>query len=252
MIKQILWKTHKMAFGFLNTYIRKKGQMYDDTKWWDGSFYKGGISDRQTISQKKSVITAKYHYASMELLILKHLRNTGKQLNQANLLDIGSGSGHWIDFYKTLEVASVSGIDVSHTAFQYLTQKYYEDIRVKIHEGKALELIETLNGYYDIVNAVGVMFHIVDDAEWERTILSIANVLKDGGLFIVGGHFGFLDGLNVQINKNGGINKRLRSKSRWTRTLKKTGFRDIKIHRNNAYLWINDTLPENNVLVATK
>jgi hypothetical protein len=109
-----------------------------------------------------------------------------------------------------------------------------------------------LNDEYDIANAVGVMFHIVDDSEWQNTISAIANVLKKGGLLVAGGHFGLLDGLNVQIDKDGGINKRLRSKRRWVRALKEAGFRSIKVYRNNVYLWINDSLPENNILVATK
>jgi len=252
MIKQFLQKRVKIALGFLNTYIRKKGQAYDDTKWWDVSFYTEGISDRQTISQKKSLITSKYHYTSMELQILKHLRNNKIYVKQSNVLDIGSGSGHWIDFYKTIEVGNITGMDVSYSSFKFLAQKYSKDTNVEIHQGRALEVISNLNGDYDIANAVGVMFHIVDDAEWQDTIFSIADVLKNGGLFIIGGHFGFLDGLNVQIDKDGSINKRLRSKRRWVRTLKEAGFRRIEIYRNKAYLWINDSLPENNVLVATK
>ncbi len=95
------------------------------------------------------------------------------------------------------------------------------------------------------------MFHIVDDSEWERTIHAIGNVLTPGGLAIVSGHFGLLDGLNVQIDK-GRTNKRLRSKRRWTRVLRKAGFADIKLYKNNAHLWIKDSIPENNILVATK
>ncbi len=252
MIKQLLLKKAKITFGFLNTYIRKKGQKYDDSKWWDTSFYTEGVSDRQTISLKKNFITAKYHYASMELQILKHLRNKEIHVNQSNLMDIGSGSGHWIDFYKTLEVGSITGMDVSRSSFKYLSQKYSGDASIEIHQGKALEVIANLDNSFDIINAVGVMFHIIDDSEWQNTIFSIANTLKSGGLFIIGGHFGFLDGLNVQIDSDGYINKRLRSKGHWVRTLKQAGFTNIKLYRNNSYLWINDSLPENNVLVATK
>jgi SAM-dependent methyltransferase len=188
----------------------------------------------------------------MELQILKHLRNNEIYVNQSNVLDIGSGSGHWIDFYKTLEAGNVTGMDVSHSSFKHLKQKYSEDTNVAIHRGKALEVICNLNGDYDLVNAVGVMFHIVDDSEWQDTISSVANKLKNNGLFIIGGHFGFSDGLNVQIDKDGNINKRLRSKRHWVNTLKRAGFSNVKVYRNYSYLWIKDTLPENNVLIATK
>jgi len=252
MIKQFFLKRAKIVRGILNTYIRRRGQKYDDTKWWDASFYTEGVSDRQTISQKKSVITAKYHYASMELLILKHLRNNEISVSHANILDIGSGSGHWIDFYKSLEPKMITGMDVALSSFNHLQNKYSEDSSIEIYQGKALEVISKLTGDYDLVNAVGVMFHIVDDSEWQDTIYAIGTIIIKGGVFIVGGHFGFLDGLNVQIDEDGNINKRLRSKRHWVYALKKAGFSDIKIYRNYSYLWIKDTLPENNVLIATK
>lgn len=252
MIKQLLWKKKKLSYGVLNTYILNKGQKYNDTEWWDSSFYTGGISDRQTISQNKSLMTARYHYASMQLLILRHLRNKGTFVGEPEILDVGSGSGQWIDFYDSLDAGSITGMDVSLSSFNYLKNKYSGDHNIKIYHGKALEAINKLTNTYHIVNAIGVMFHIVDDTEWKDTISAIGNILKEGGLFIVGGHFGFLDGLNVQIDKNGNINKRLRSKRRWIHTLRKSGFTKIEIYRNNAYLWINDTLPENNVLIATK
>jgi len=252
MLRQFLRKRARIAAGFFNTYVRKKGRTYDDSKWWDDSFYTEGVSDGNTIEQGKSAITAMYHYASVELQILKHLRNNEVQVNRSGILDIGSGSGHWIDFYKALGAGNVTAVDVSHSSFRHLVQKYSGDESVEIHRGKALEVIGKLQEDYDIVNAIGVMFHIVDDAEWQRTILSISGRLKDGGLLIIGGHFGLLDGLNVQIDRNGGINKRLRSKGRWVSALRSAGFSGIDLYRNNAYLWIRDSLPENNVLVATK
>lgn len=252
MIKQWLWKKKKLSYGFLNTYILNKGQKYDDKEWWDTSFYTDGISDRQTISHNKSLMTARYHYASMQILILRHLRNKGTSVGKPEILDVGSGSGQWIDFYNSLDAGSITGMDVSLSSFSYLKNKYAGNPDIKIFHGKALEVINKLTYEYDIVNAIGVMFHIVDDTEWQDTICSIGNILKEGGFFIIGGHFGFLDGLNVQIDNNGNINKRLRSKRHWKNTLIKAGFTKIEIYRNNAYLWINDTLPENNVLIATK
>ena len=188
----------------------------------------------------------------MELLILKHLRNNEISVNQSIIMDIGSGSGHWIDFYKSLEPNTITGMDIARSSLNHLKNKYSEDSSIEIYQGKALEVISNLNGDYNVVNAVGVMFHIVDDGEWEDTIKAIGKVTKKGGIFVVGGHFGFLDGLNVQIDRDGNINKRLRSKRHWIYTLKKAGFSSVRVYRNYSYLWIKDTLPENNVLIAIK
>ncbi|HEY9035625.1 MAG TPA: hypothetical protein VIM96_02830 [Pseudomonadales bacterium] len=96
------------------------------------------------------------------------------------------------------------------------------------------------------------MFHIVDDSEWEDTIRAVSSSLETGGVFVVGGHFGMVNGVNVQIDKDGAINKRLRSKRHWIKVLRSAGFKDVTVYRNYAYLWVNESLPENNVLIATK
>ena len=160
MIKQYFIKQKKIAKGFFFTYLKTKGQNYNDREWWDKFFYTRGISDRQTLSPTKNSISAKYHYCSVELLILKHFCNQGIVPKGSSVLDIGSGAGHWIDFYKSLGVVRTIGIDVSESSINHLKTKYSTD----------------------------------------------ANA----------------------------------------------GFSDVKFYKNNAYLWINDILPENNILVATK
>ncbi len=252
MIKQFLRKKFKMGIGVLNTYILKKGKNYNDTEWWDASFYTEGVSDRQTLSPKKSIITAKYHYASVEMQILKHLCNNRTLTSQMRVLDIGSGSGYWIDFYKSLESLEIVGIDISISSYKHLIDKYAEAIGITIYQGKAFEIINILDDDYNFVNAIGVMFHIVEDSEWEDTIYAVGNILKKGGFFVISGSFGYINGLNVQIDKKGYISKRFRSKRHWIKVLKKAGFNKIKLYQNNAYLSIKDSIPENNVLIATK
>ncbi len=252
MIKQFLIKQKKIAKGLYFTYLAHRGQNYDEEIFWDTSFYTSGISDRQTISPQKSPISTKYHYASVELLILRTLYNRGIDLNNSVVLDIGSGSGHWIDFYKSLGVKQIIGMDVSKSSIEYLKEKYKNRTDIYFYHGKAVECIDKIDTKVNIVNAIGVMFHIVDDAEWQETIKKISNQLSPNGLLIVGGHFGFINGINVQFDDKNNINKRLRSRAAWKRTLKNAGFSKVEFIKNQAYLHIDDSLPENNILIATK
>lgn len=96
------------------------------------------------------------------------------------------------------------------------------------------------------------MFHIVDDEEWTATLAAVASKLKSGGSFVIGGHFGLFDGVNVQIDPDGHINKRLRSRRHRIRALRALGFSTFRYYRNRAYLWIPDSLPESNILVASR
>ena len=252
MIKQFIRKRGKIAFGLLNTHIRRIGSDYDPGVWWDAAFYTAGVSDQGTIAPQKDLYATKYHYASVEMMILRHLRSSQFLVDQSRILDIGSGSGHWIDFYSSLGAREVVGMDVSTTSCAHLKDKYSTHATVAIRHGKAADVIPGIDGEFDVVNAIGVMFHVVDNREWEQTIHAASAALRKGGIFIIGGHFGYLDGLNVQIDRDGAINKRLRSRWHWKRCLRKAGFREFRLYTNQAYLWIQDSLPENNILIATK
>src|SRR5690606_34184649 len=119
---------------------------------------------------------------------------------------------------------------------------------VDVRHGRARDHLADLQA--DVVNAIGVMFHIVDDREWADTVQAIANALKPGGVIVVGGHFGWLNSVNVQYCSDGTVNKRLRSARRWRQTLTRAGFANIRTLRNNAYLHASSSLPEANLLVA--
>ena len=113
--------------------------------------------------------------------------------------------------------------------------------------GRRLALTNT--GYRRLITII-LMFHIIDDVEWIETINAISKSLRNTGPLVIGGNFGWFDGINVKIDKAGNICKRLRSLRRWKRELKRVGFSKTHLYRNNAYLWINDPLPENSVLIS--
>jgi len=251
ILKQFLRKRAKIWRGIRRTLFQSTSP-YDSGTFWDQEFFSAGISDRQTIAADKSIMTAAYHYASVEGLILRHLINQRISLDGARCCDLGSGSGHWINFYLSLGAARCTGIDVSKKSVEHLREKFAADTRIDIHWGRLLEALPGGGGPFDLVNAIGVMFHIVEDREWMETIMEVGRCTRPGGLFVVGGHFGWLARTNVQFDKAQRVNKRLRGAREWRRALAAAGFENVTIYRNRAYRFVRDSLPENNVLVAHK
>lgn len=186
------------------------------------------------------------------MLILRHLFNESIQTEGISVFDIGSGSGHWIEFWKKLGAAAVTGVDISDASVDYLTSLYSSREGIDIHHGNAVDVLSQLSQRFRIINAIGVMFHIVDDDEWSRTISMVSDHLDAGGLFIVSGHFGWFNKINVQFDKTHHVNKRLRSKRFWIKQLRASNFKTWDVYPNSAYLHIHDTLPENNILIARK
>ena len=251
MVQQFLRKRARILRGIYRTYMRGDCKSYEPGTWWDNTFFTKGLSDRHTMGPDTNPLAAAYHYASVELLIARDLRNTGRDLTSCTICDLGSGSGHWIDFYLSLGASHCLGIDVSRKSVDFLRAKYKEREEVTIEHGRIHEVLALADSQYDLVNAIGIMFHVVDDEEWEETIRQVGRVLRAGGLFVVGGHFGLLDGVNVELSESA-VFKRLRSASHWKRSLKQAGFGRTRIYRNAAYRYIRAWMPENNVLITEK
>ena len=238
-----LWK---LSLGLYN----KQGVQAYSKSWWDERFYGASVLDRNTISNSIDEYATAYHYASVELIIAKELFNLKDEIKTDNILDVGSGAGHWIDFYRRIGGKNLIGLDVSEKVISALREKYAGQ-EVRLLNGVVADLQKKELGELDIVNAIGVMFHIVDDVEWRSSLTIFHSSLKQGGVLIVGGHFGLLDGLNVQVDEYG-VNKRLRSRGNWEKTLKAIGFENIRFIKNRAAFDIKRVLPENNILIAIK
>jgi SAM-dependent methyltransferase len=249
MLNQFVRRRARILRAVYRRIAGNPGRYQPDT-WWD-EYFSGGLSDRQTISTNKNVLVARYHYASIEMILLRHLRLAKFDVRSARVCDVGPGAGHWIDFYLSIGAGSCLAIDISQKVVEYLSGRYENNASVALRHGGIAEVLPTVSEQFDIVNAIGVMFHITNDPDWELALHEIGRVLRPGGLFVAGGHFGWIDGLDVQLDPEG-VTKRLRSAARWKKVLAREGFRRVSVHRNRAYLHIDGTLPENSLLIATK
>lgn len=238
----------KLSLGFYRKFFMRS--KICPKSWWDEKFYVSNILDKNTISDSIDVYSAAYHYASIELLITKELFRLKKYIKLETIVDIGTGAGHWINFYQCLGAKNIYGIDISEKVISYLRKKYI-DSNVHFINGTINNFQNDIKVEADLVNAIGVMFHIVDDKEWRISLEKVHKILKNRGLFIVSGYFGLLNGLNVQIDTHG-VNKRLRSYRNWVKTLREIGFDDIKVVKNKNAYNIKRALPENNILIALK
>ncbi len=155
--------------------------LYKSETWWDKAFYGEEIADSKTISKRTGQIATLYHYASVELLILRHFSRYAIEPPDC-AFDVGSGASHWIRFYKKLGASKCVGVDVSAKCVELLSNQYAEDDSVSIYHGVCENILSEVRGKYDIVNAIGVMFHIVDDEEWSRNICKVSDSLQEGAI----------------------------------------------------------------------
>ncbi len=235
--------------GLKKTALRNRKLISNE--WWDSEFYiDSSLEDRKTIFNSCDAAAAAYHYASIELLISKYFFEQKISADGLKVLDIGSGSGHWLDFYESLGFGNMVGVDVSEKSIEHLRSKYKEDREKTFYKGTAKNYLMGRNDKFDVINAIGVMFHIVDDREWLETIKLFADHLTEDGVIVIGGFFGALNNIDVQFGADGSVNKRLRSAKNWKEKLSENGLKDIKLVKNVTSLEIDHVLPENNLIFA--
>ena len=249
-------------------FISKKKVPYNAKKYfesWHKSTFNKEFSDGITISPRYNALFAKFHYNAVENSIIKYMVKH-KPADHPKILDIGSGTGHWIDFYTgILEVNSITGVEISGISVKALETKYKDKKNTKILDGDISNADFELNETFDLINAIGVIFHIVEDKAWKTAVRNLNKHLNPNGIIIVGGQFGAIT-RNVQFHdkdrfnsweefadpttKIALVNKRIRSLRYWKRCAGNNGLRIsalIKTDRDSKII-----TPENNILILTK
>jgi SAM-dependent methyltransferase len=102
-------------------------------------------------------------------------------VSHANVLDIGSGTGFYINLWNELGAASVSGSDLTNAAATHLRQCFPGNNIYELDIGGTLPA--GVAGPFDIVSAFDVLFHIVDDVNFTRALRNVAELLRPNGIF---------------------------------------------------------------------
>lgn len=201
------------------------------------------FDERRLISPHWTWAWTKYHYNLVENGIIDALGALGDDNETGDVLDIGSGTGHWIDFYaEYLAARSVTGTDFSQVAAGALQTRYAGRESLSVHRMDVCEHRADFDDSFDVINAIGVMFHIVEDERWREALENFGRYLRPGGHVIVGGDFG-------ERTEELGVMRRVRSMEQWRATLDELGFEIVDVKRFDwAKGGINEGL-KNNLLI---
>jgi 2-polyprenyl-3-methyl-5-hydroxy-6-metoxy-1,4-benzoquinol methylase len=238
---------------------------YNPSEYWE-SYYKtaDNLTDEATITPDEAEkLSSTYHYNQVENRIIEGLSGEIEDLEECKALDIGSGAGHWVNFWHTLGVERATGLEISEVAVEKLKDKFEDKQNIEIRRGDiGSKGLGDKNNSFELVSAIGVLFHLVDDDRWERAIENISSYTRKGGFVFIGGEFGRLSlysqfhgsdkfrSNNDRLEGDSLTNKKKRSLRVWRKTLKKYGLEVIGVKRSKTPKNINT--PENNVLICRK
>jgi SAM-dependent methyltransferase len=95
------------------------------------------------------------------------------------VLDIGSGTGIWIDFWRHRGAREIVGMDLTQSAVDRLRSRYPS---LDILRGDIGEPGIPLPMDMDVVSAMSVLLHITDDARFEQALRNAMRSVRPGGL----------------------------------------------------------------------
>ena len=98
-------------------------------------------------------------------------------LRPSSVLDVGFGTGIWLDYWRARGVPRVAGVDITDVAVERARDRYPggELARVDI----ASEPVPFAP--FELVSAMNVLLHIVDAAGFTGALRAIRDALVDGG-----------------------------------------------------------------------
>jgi 2-polyprenyl-3-methyl-5-hydroxy-6-metoxy-1,4-benzoquinol methylase len=122
-------------------------------------------------------------YRVRRSVFLRQVRTLPVNFPEARVLDVGSGTGFWLQVWKALGVRSLTGLDLTQAAVAKLREKFsdVEMLQQDIADPRALVKFQV---QFDVISAIDVLYHITSDQEYEQAIRNIAALLKPKGYFV--------------------------------------------------------------------
>jgi len=129
----------------------------------------------------------RWMYRARRVVVRRVARSLPIDYSTARVLDIGSGTGFYINLWRELGVNDLRGVDIADSAVAKLRKRFPE---VPFERADISDYDGTEGGdRFDVIDAFDVLFHIVDDERYRRAVANIHGLLRPGGWFLLSEHF---------------------------------------------------------------
>lgn len=162
----------------------------------------------------------RWMYRVRQVVFARVARTHLPRIQGIAVLDVGSGTGQYLNAWRSLGAARIVGSDLTATAVERLSQAM-PDIRVlrmDISDSAALP-----QERFDAITCMDVLFHVVEDARLEQALANLKRLLKPGGVL-------FLSDIFVHGQDHKQEHFTTRSLATYTAALERNGLRVVQRH----------------------
>ena len=109
-------------------------------------------------------------------------RRLALETGALSVLDVGCGTGFYLQQWQALGVASMAGLDISDWVVTQLARTYPNATFYRTDIGGTNPSLPV--EAFDVVTAMDVLVHLVDDAAYLRSLENLHRSLKSGGYLL--------------------------------------------------------------------
>jgi 2-polyprenyl-3-methyl-5-hydroxy-6-metoxy-1,4-benzoquinol methylase len=189
-------------------------------------------------------------YRLRRSVFLRRMRATGMDFTGAEVLDVGSGTGFYVERWRELGARKVVGLDLTTVATEQLRRRFPADEfhLVDIGSGDLSEDAGPLAGrQFDAASCFDVLFHIIDEQHFETAIENIAALVRPGGLFALSDYFVHPKAMERSIRAPHRVS---RSLDRFQDVLKRNGFEVLE--RRPVFFLMNEPVDSRSWLAKAR
>ncbi len=157
----------------------------DIHRYWDERLA-SNLNLRGTGHRAFSLEYNHYLYQAQTDCLTKLLEKNKIDLSDKRILDIGSGTGFFVDYYLKRGAEKITGLDISETSVNYLSKVFtgclffVEDI-----SNTSLDYL----GSFDFVSVISMIYHIVDDNLFKKAVNNLCMLCKSRGYLLISDAF---------------------------------------------------------------
>jgi SAM-dependent methyltransferase len=126
-------------------------------------------------------------YSLRREVFQRNIRSLDVVPTEMNVLDVGSGTGFYLAQWRELGFRDLTACDLTPVAVDRLA-KAFPDVSVQVVD-IGDDSIELPLAHFDIISAMDMLFHIVDDSRWSQALTNLSGLLRPGGHLVMSDNF---------------------------------------------------------------